>query len=514
MKLKKKQKWIRFKLLNPRNLEKEVHVYGYHFSWKKHLLVLICSLLGISAIGILYRLNPVFFAITIAVVVLALPALVVDMYKRMFEQKRFADTATYMEQMLYSFQKDGKVISALQETREIFDGGQMLDTINQAITYLEYGYACTEKGVLREALEIIEKQYECAKLHTVHELLANSEEYGGDTEKSIQLVLTDIEIWKRRGYRLQAEKKQSHTDNIVSIVVATILCAVALYVLEGMNNIFPQASTGADIFRITLIQVSSLLFIIFMVYVLVKSTRNLTSNWLENEGINNSEYVIGSYKTVINYDETKEKKKSLIFAAPVLIGCVAAFFVRNQIIGIACILLAAFMLLQHKVGYNLAKKDVNNELYIALPQWLMEIALLLQHNNVQVSIAKSIESSPAALQPELQALMERLQKEPDRLRSYTDFCKDFDIPEAQSCMKMLHAISESGTGNADIQIANLIQRVNEMQDMADQIKNQSIAFKTKMVFSYPILGATIKLLIDLTFGMIYMFQMLGNMGGI
>lgn len=512
--MRNKNKLIRFKLLNPKNLEKEVHVYGYYFSWKKHLLVLICSLLGISAIGILYRLNPVFFAITIAVVVLALPALIVDMYKRMFEQKRFADVTTYMEQILYSFQKNGKIVSALRETSEIFDDGQMKDMICQAIVYLEEGYAGTEKGLLREALDIIEKPYECTKLHTVHNLLISSEDYGGDTEKSIQLLLADIEIWKRRGYCLQAEKKQSHTDNIVSIVVATILCAVALYVLEGMNNIFPQASTESNIFQIMLIQVSSLLFIIFMVCVLVRSTKNLTSNWLKNEGIHNEEYILNSYQTVMSYNDAKENRKSRLFAIPFLIGGIAAFLFRYQIVGIVCILLAAFMLLQHKIGYKLAKKDINNELYIALPEWLMEITLLLQNNNVQISLVKSISGSPAILKSELQALTERLSVEPDKLRSYTDFCKQFDIPEAQSCMKMLHAISESGTGNADIQIANLIQRVNEMQDMADQIKNQSIAFKTKMVFSYPILGATIKLLIDLTFGMIYMFQMLGNMGGI
>lgn len=510
---KNKQRLVRFGLLNPKNLEKEVHVYGYKFSWKKHLLVVVCSLLSISAIGILYRLCPPFFAVSIAAVVLVLPALIVDMYKRMFEQKRFADVATYMEQMLYSFQKDGKVVSALRESREIFDGGQMYDMINQAVAYLEVGHAKTEKGLLREALDIVEKPYECTKLHTVHELLVSSEEYGGDTERSIQLVLADIEIWKRRGYRLQAEKKHSHTDNMVSMVVATILCAVALYVLDGMNHIFPQASTGTDIFQITLIQISSLLFIIFMVYVLVKSTRNLTSNWLKDEGIHSEEYILGSYQTVISYNDEKEKRKSVIFAVPFLLGGIAAFLFRYQITGTICILLAAFLFLQHKAGYSLAKKDINSELYIALPEWLMGIALLLQNNNVQVSIVKSIAGSPAILKPELQALTERLQKEPDKLRSYTDFCKHFDVPEARSCMKMLHAISESGTGNADVQIANLIQRVNEMQDMADRIRNESVAFQTKMVFSYPIMGATLKLLVDLTFGMIYMFQMLGNMGG-
>ncbi|MBD5556848.1 MAG: hypothetical protein HDQ95_16285 [Roseburia sp.] len=170
--------------------------------------------------------------------------------------------------------------------------------------------------------------------------------------------------------------------------------------------------------------------------------------------------------------------------------------------------------MQHKIGYSLAKKDVDAELYIALPQWLMEIALLLQNNNVQVSIAKSMDQAPIVLHYELKKLTQRLRDYPDKLSSYTDFCKNFDIPEVQSCMKMLHAISETGTGNATVQINNLIQRVNEMQNMADKIRNENTAFKAKMIFSYPVLAATIKLLIDLTVGMVYMMQLMGSMGGV
>lgn len=171
------------------------------------------------------------------------------------------------------------------------------------------------------------------------------------------------------------------------------------------------------------------------------------------------------------------------------------------------------MLMQHKVGYKLAKKDTNDELYVALPQWLMSIALLLQNNNVQVSICKSIAKAPVVLKDELVKLDERLRGEPDKLASYTGFCKQFDVPEITSCMKMLHAISETGTGDAKMQVENLIARVNEMQAMADVVSDKNAAFKMKMIFSYPVLAATFKLLIDLTLGMIFMFQMLSSMGG-
>lgn len=503
----------RLSLLNPKNLEKEVHVYGYNFSWKAHLLLILCSMLGIGAVGILFKLKAVYFAVILIAVMVTIPVFVLNMYKRMYEQKRFSDVVTYSEQMLYAFQKTGKVINALKETREIFEAGRIREVIEQSIAYLEAGRAETEKGVLRESLEIIEKSYRCTKIQAVHELLISAEEYGGDTENSILLLLEDVEIWKRRGYKLQAEKKRSHTDNIISIIISVILCAAALYVLDSMQGLFPEVSVQTSIFKNGVIQISSLLFILAMVGVLMKSLKKLTVNWLKEEGLRREEYIKKSYHMVMNYSEGKEWKKSLLYAVPCLVAAIPVFIFGMGWLGIVCILLGAVLLFQHRIGYNLARNDVNRELYMSLPQWLMQLALLLQNNNVQVSIAKSVQGAPIVLREELQKLTERVQDAPDKLISYTDFCKDFDIPEAQSCMKMLHAMSESGTGNAKIQVNNLLHRVSEMQNMADRIKDESTAFKMRMIFLYPVGIATVKLLVDLLIGMVYMFQMLGNMGG-
>lgn len=499
------------RLLNPKNLAKEVHMYGYDFSWQMHLLLIICSLLGVGSIGLIFHLKKTFMTITVVTVTVILPLIIINVYKRMFEQKRFADAATYIQQMLYSYQKSNKILASLVETRELFDGGMMLDVIEQAIEYFKAGKSQTEKGVATEALEIIEKQYECVKIHTMHQLLLSCENYGGDYNDSLNILLADTDNWKKRGYRLQQEKKKSHIDNIISISVATVLCAVALYVLDAMQKTFPSNDFKESVFSVPIIQLSSLLFILAMLFVLVKSFKKLTSNWLQGEKLHSDEFVLGSYKTVLNYNKNKERKKSLVYATPFLIGMLVAFVYEKVLIGAILGGVSVFMLMQHNIGYSLAKKDVNNELHMALPQWLMEIALLLQMNNVQVSIQKSIGGAAEVLKPELEKLVERLRKEPSKLSSYTDFCKDFDIPEATSSMKMLHARSEAGIGDATVQIRNLIQQVNELQDYADDIRSKEIVFQTKMIFSYPVVAATLKLLIDMSFGMILMFSMLGSM---
>ena len=108
MKKKKKRMHV-FRLLNPKNLQKEVHVYGYNFSERTHLLILFLTLLGLIAIGLVFRIRPFGMAVIGAGALCAIPVLVLDMYKRMYQQKRFEDVLSYMEQMLYSFQKNGKI---------------------------------------------------------------------------------------------------------------------------------------------------------------------------------------------------------------------------------------------------------------------------------------------------------------------------------------------------------------------------------------------------------------------
>ena len=503
--------WL--KLLNPRNLQKEVDVYGYHFSWKSHISVILFAGAASLALGALFQLTLPRLMVALAAAGILLPILILDMYRKMYEQKRFADAVTYMEQMLYAFQKSGKIITALRETGEIFEDGQMRRTVDEAVAYLERGEAASEEGLFREALGIIETSYQCPKIRVVHELLLNEEEHGGELEQSILILLDDLELWKRRGYRLQAEKKKSHTDNIISILVSVALCAVALYVLDAMKNMF-AVQTQIEILQLGVIQTSSLLFLLFSLYIFLKSSRNLTCDWLQAETMHPSDYIRKSYETVVQYNEKKEKRKSLLWAAPALVGLAVALLCRKPVPAVVLLLLSVFLLMQHRVGYRLARKDVTEEIYLALPGWFMELALLLQNNNVQVSIAKSGEGAPPVLAQEIAALQQRLSEAPARLQSYTEFCSRFDVPEAQSCMKMLHAVSEMGTGNVGVQLNNLIVRVNEMQDMAEEIRGERAAFRMKMIFSYPVMAATVKLLADLTVGMAVMFQMLGSMGGV
>ena len=198
-----------FAFWNPKNLQKKVDMYGYHFSWKEHTMMIFMALAGVFGVGVVFQLKTGGVVAALAAVLAMLPILVLDMYRKMYEQKRFADAAEYMEQMLYAFQKSGKILSALKETREIFEEGKMRSCIEQVILKLEFGEFAIGENIFKEALEPLESQYQCPKIKMVHELLINAEEHGGEMNESALILLEDIELWKRRGYQLQAEKKKA-----------------------------------------------------------------------------------------------------------------------------------------------------------------------------------------------------------------------------------------------------------------------------------------------------------------
>ena len=135
--------------------------------------------------------------------------------------------------------------------------------------------------------------------------------YGGNADDSISLLLNDVELWKRRGYLLQGEKKKAHTNNVVSIVVATALCAGTLYVLNALPGIL-NMEAPYNVLQQVWYRSHLLGFFLWMIYVYARSEKTLTRNWLKEEGGRDEEYVLRSYEKAMNYDEKKEMKKHVV----------------------------------------------------------------------------------------------------------------------------------------------------------------------------------------------------------
>ena len=214
------------------------------------------------------------------------------------------------------------------------------------------------------------------------------------------------------------------------------------------------------------------------------------------------------FQMVRNYDEKKEAKKSFVFAGISGGGAFLVFLLGRPLGASVLVIVGIILLNQHKIGYRIAYDKVVREINRVFPGWLMEMALLLQGNNVQVSIEKTIEHSPSVLKGELQELSDSLKKTPDALEPYLNFLGMFELSAILSSMKMLYAISESGNGDAQSQIRILVQRNSKMMDKAEKLSNERSLAGINGIFYLPQVTVSFQTIVNMV---VFMMVFLGQM---
>lgn len=497
------------KLLNPKYLQKEVNIYGYHYSAKTHILCIISILAGSVALGMLFQLPAAFILVILVAAVLIFPLLILSMYRKMYEQKRFFDAGQYVQQVLYSFLKNQKVYMALKDCLLVIKEGSMHEILEQALMHLESGVATTSQSVMREAFMMIEEAYPSEKIKAVNHFMQNVEERGGEFETSVSLLLSDNNSWQKERYALQAKKKQCHIETVLCVLFSTLLCAGVLYVLNWSGNLIQTGETF-HIFSYRLIQVTSTIFIIFNLLIFYKSSRGQETDWMKSGLEREEKLAIEGYETVMNYEKAAERRKSIFFSIPFFAAAIAFFVLKKTVLIIVFISIALFLMFQDRIGYHLAKESVEKELMVELPEWLMDLSLLLQNNNVYVSLQKSYENAKELLKPEIELLLSRIESNPDDVRSYTAFFEKFEVHEISSCMQMLYALSETGNGDAQTQMKRMVESIYEMREEAGRLEGERVKMKAGANFFYPMAAACVKMTVDMTFGMVTMIALLGS----
>ena len=120
------------------SLHDTVTRYGFKFDQKKVIGIFVAMAAASFGLAFAFNLTPIFMIPFIVIGLLFVPGLIKNAYKRQFEAQRFQDANNYLEQMLYSFMKDRKVLTALKDTRAVFDNeSHMSHLLNKAIHHIE-----------------------------------------------------------------------------------------------------------------------------------------------------------------------------------------------------------------------------------------------------------------------------------------------------------------------------------------------------------------------------------------
>ncbi len=488
----------KFELFHPGNLQKQIDSYGYNFSMGRYCAFLFVSAAGAIGCGMLFCLHWYLIVPVVFACVMALPFLILDGYKQMYEHKRFLDISDYMEQMLYSFRLNQKILIALKDTRTLFAEGRMHEVIGEAIHYIECG--SYRYDLYREALEIIENAYPAKRLCAIHEYLRTVESNGGTCEEGIDLLLQDKAVWTDNVVLLQEDKKAARMRAVFSLFVTMLLALIFHMAYRTM----PEQYT---IVGHPVTQVVTTLYLILNIAIFCKINRQIAGSWIVREDLG-GEKIGGYFEMISSYDEKKEAGKSFVFAG-IALGIAILFGLLGKALASALAVVAAVLLLnQHKIGYRIAYDKVVQEINRVFPGWLMEMALLLQGNNVQVSIEKTIDHAPVVLQSELQNLSDSLKRTPNAVGPYLKFLRMFELSAVLSAMKMLYAISESGNGDAQSQIRILVQRNSKMMDKAEKMSNEKSLAGINGIFYLPQVTVSVQTVVNMV---VFMLVFLGQM---
>ena len=480
-----------------RNLQMQIDSYGYDFSMGKYMVSVLTAAGGACMCGMFFSLNWYWILLIMASVVCCLPGMVADGYKNMYEHRRFLDLADYMEQMLYSFKMNQKILMSLKDTEGLFAEGRMKDCIQRAIAYIEAGES--QQNLYQEALELVEQEYPNRRLRALHAYLRMVEGNGGDCEESINLLLEDKDIWAENVLLLQEDKKAARLRVIVALGITIGLAAV-------FHGVYRSMPVQYSIVEHPVTQSVTACYLCVCVLIFRRAGKEISRSWIEQGENQNQEAVCRYLAMIQDYDEQCERKKSILCAMPAMVFAVISGIRSNIYAAAVFAVLAVFLLNQHKIGYRIAYGRVVKEINMCFPQWLMALSLLLQGNNVQVAIEKSKEDAPAVLQGELEKLQRGLEAAPYSAVPYMEFFSIFRLSSVQSAMKMLYAVSEAGTGDTRTQVRVMVQRNHKMLDKSEKMINERSMAGISTMFYLPQLTVSFQMMTNMVVFMIVFLQ--------
>jgi len=411
------------------------------------------------------------------------------------KQKRFFEVSLYLDTLLYAFVKEEKVDIAVKDVSLTLPDGMLKELTKKAYEHIRMTF--DETDVLEDALKIIEQEYPCERLKTVHQFVTHVEYYGGEIANPVHLLLADKGRWERRIKTEIVQRNKQLVDIILSVVVSLFVCGAILNL--PINDM--------DVSNELWVQICSCLVIIFDDFVIYRAQRYLDVDWIGIQLTEEEEFFARKIEDYQNYDEKKEGKKSIILGIIGGMFLVMAVLKGNEWLIFFMMVLTLFLFRQHKVGRYLEKKNLIKEIKYAFPNWLLDLVLLLQSENVQVALQKSEEHVPGVLRKELYILNERLEMEPEAANPYHQFLEGFDIPEVHAAMGILYSLSIGNSDNADKQIGELIERNLTLLDTTETELLRDAASGMYALFLLPVVTASFQLIAVMFFMLLRFVEM-------
>lgn len=485
----------------PGHLKADLEAYDCGFTIKSLISVYVITIALLSLVGLIFKL-PWYCLVPLFIFgCIYAPSITYHSYKNKYEYGRFMDVSVYIEQMLYAFKTSQKILVSLNDVRALFEKGTAMRAVldDACNIILDPTSASDDENIEEKALAVIEAKYPNDYIRSLHRFMLKVEAIGGNFDSSIDLLLQNREMWDLRVHNISDKRKAKRGEVLGSCIASIAMCAMMLYILP------PEV----DIANMLITQIAHVVLIVAMVAIYVKADKQLCLDLITSIHKKTDQQIIDSYYRYLNYNSAVEFKKSLIWSIFPGIFVIVGLFLQNTIMVIIAAIFVFIMLTQHKWGHSMLGKRLRKEIIKAYPQWLMELALLLQSDNVQVAIFKTVDGALPIMKPELQRMEKALLENPNSDKPFFDFFREFNIPEVTTSMKMLYSLSIGTGGDPEEQLVHIVRRNNAMLDRAEQKADSDTLAGMYTLFLMPILVCGVVLTIDMCMFLMSFFANVG-----
>lgn len=477
-----------------KQMKKEIYGYGYTISAIKYIIFTIIGAVLIFLVSLFYQINIGYIIPILLVYFACIPTLIRGKFINLYQKKRFNEVDIYLHQMIYSFQKNPKILNALKDTRKI-STGKLKKVLSDAIDNMETSYS---ENILQESLGIIEKEYNNTRIKALNKFMINIELKGGNYQNSINIMLTDIDNWINRTYTEQIEIENVKISNIIGLCLGFVMGGVSVIFSKiFINSGYVDASKSIS--NDLMYQICSMVFLIISTIYFTYTQTGYNKDWVEKA--KRDKTIMKDYKNATEFNPTKFRIKCIpiyiILGFITLIITLLDFIPYNKFIGMFLALIDVYMIISptiiKKTAVDMTKKNIQD----SFSEWLRDVSLNLQEKPLISAIQETYETCDIVLKPELELFLRRIEEDPTDVTPFYEFLARFHILDISAAIRNLYSLSEIEKDEMEEQLSLLIKRnyeiINKNEIDSSKDRNSALHFSEYI----PVIIASGKIGVDM-----------------
>lgn len=479
------------KLINyfsPHSLTSDISLYGYSFSLKTYIISIIAVISCITMISLIFQLQPVYILAIVLCGVIMLPWLIRKKYMNNHRLKEFSDVDIYLHQMVYSFIRNPKIHTALSDTYAVADG-RLKKLIQEALDELEYSMS---EYVYEEALGIIENNYQCSRIRTLHRFLISVETKGGRYKNALQVLLKDFDRWVKNIYEYEYELKLIKRDTTIGIFISIALSAITMFMCLVLNR---YSTTSSDITYDYVFQISTAIFLILCILFYAYTQTHYGKDILNQT--KKDTQCIKDYKNAYESHISSLIIKILPFIAIASALLVYTIIAKYYLIAVYTAIIIVTFLVFPVINKQNSKKRVIANLRNSFSDWLRNVALNLENKPLIAAIEDTYDDCPYIIKLSLDDFIRDIEANPSDIKPYYEFLSEYKQTDIMSTVRTLYSVSELDEKGIDETISTLIQRNNELINKQTELDYKDRISVLKFMEYIPVFFMALKMSVDM-----------------